>query len=362
LSLVVTNDGSHKAEIRQRILEATAGLNNYYPTLMTEGMSVNNADILAQFIISNRKERNIASNTVMAYINGIARLENYHKHKELGKMDRNDIVSFLDSFRKSETVDPLHKWINTYNIRLNTIYKFFRWLYGSKYDGSAGATTSTIPPIVNGIKRLRRKEKSSIQAKDLWTYEEDALFLKNCEDKRLKCYHAMARDTSGRPHELLKIRVGDIMYKMTGTATYAEVTIGKGGKTAQRTVPLTDSIPYIKDWLQEHPTGSNRNAFLFVSLEKQSAYRNIPLKPSSLGVMYRRLKLEFFPRLLSNPDITEEDRNRIRVLLDKPWNPYIRRHTALTEKARLLKSLLHYNLVSTLAQMIEAHLVHHRIS
>jgi integrase/recombinase XerD len=89
-------------------------------------------------------------------------------------MDRNDIISFLDIYRKSETVDPLHKWINTYNIRLNTIYKFFRWLYNSKYDGSARATTSTIPLIISGIRRLRRKEKSSYQAKDLWTYEDDA--------------------------------------------------------------------------------------------------------------------------------------------------------------------------------------------
>jgi hypothetical protein len=54
--------------------------------------------------------------------------------------------------------------------------------------------------------------------------------------------------------------------------------------------------------------------------------------------MYRQLKLEFFPRLLSNPDIPEEEKNKIRILLEKPWNPYIRRHTALTEKWKLLKS------------------------
>jgi integrase/recombinase XerD len=148
----------------------------------------------------------------------------------------------------------------------------------------------------------------------------------------------MARDTSGRPHEILKIRVGDIMWQTTGTAIYAEVTIGKSGKTVQRTVPLINSVPYIKDWIQEHRTGNNRNAFLFISFEKQSMYRNIPLKPISLANMYRQLKLDFFPRLLTNPDIAEEDKNKIRLLLEKPWNPYIRRHSALTEKVKLLKS------------------------
>jgi hypothetical protein len=115
----------------------------------------------------------------------------------------------------------------------------------------------------------------------------------------------MARDTSARPHELLKIQVGDIMYKVTGTATYAELTIGKGGKTVPRTVPLTNSIPYIKDWLQEHPTGNNRNTFLFISRERQSIYRNIPLKPISVAIMYRELKLDFFPRLLTRSEIKD---------------------------------------------------------
>jgi hypothetical protein len=191
LGLVVVNSGSHEAEIRQRIIEATSGLNNHYFTMMAERMSVNNADVLAQFIISNRQERNVASNTIMMYIDGIVYLENYHKHKDLNKMDRNDITSFLDSYRKPETVDPLHKWINTYNTRLRIICKFFKWLYSSKFDGLAAAA-----PIITGIKRLNRKEKSSYQAKDLWTHEDDAIFLKYCEDKRLKCYHAMARDTS----------------------------------------------------------------------------------------------------------------------------------------------------------------------
>jgi hypothetical protein len=129
-------------------------------------------------------------------------------------MDRNDIISFLDSYRKLESVDPSHRWVNTYNIRLTAVSKFFKWLYGPQFDGIRATPNSTVtPPLLEGIKRLNRKEKSSYQAKDLWTYEDDAIFLRYCEDDRLRCYHTMARDTSGRPHEILKIRVGDIMHK-----------------------------------------------------------------------------------------------------------------------------------------------------
>jgi hypothetical protein len=122
LGLVVENNGSSNLETRQRIMEATLDLNKRYYTLMAERMSVNNADILARFIISARKERNIALNTVMIYIVGISYLENFHKHKELAKMDRNDIISFLDSYRKPASIDSLHRWINTYNIRLTDGY------------------------------------------------------------------------------------------------------------------------------------------------------------------------------------------------------------------------------------------------
>ena len=44
-----------------------------------------------------------------------------------------------------------------------------------------------------------RKEKSPYKPSDIWTKEEHAIFLKYCHEKRDKCYHSMANDTSARP-------------------------------------------------------------------------------------------------------------------------------------------------------------------
>ena len=44
-----------------------------------------------------------------------------------------------------------------------------------------------------------------------------------------------------------------------------------------------------------------------------------------------------FPKLLENPTVAPEDKQKIKELLKTPWNPYIRRHSALTEKSKLLK-------------------------
>ena len=44
----------------------------------------------------------------------------------------------------------------------------------------------------------------------------------------------------------------------------------------------------------------------------------------------------YFLNYLS-PDVLPEDKPRIAELLKKPWNPYIQRHSALTEKSAILK-------------------------
>jgi hypothetical protein len=40
---------------------------------------------------------------------------------------------------------------------------------------------------------------------------------------------------------------------------------------------------------------------------------------------------------LVDPNIPSEDKQKIKELLKKPWNPYIRRHSALTQKSTMLK-------------------------
>ena len=54
-------------------------------------------------------------------------------------------------------------------------------------------------------------------------------------------------------------------------------------------------------------------------------------------MIYRRYKFEYFTKLLEDPTVLPEDKQKIKDMLKKPWNPYIRRHSALTEKSRILK-------------------------
>jgi integrase len=171
------------------------------------------------------------------------------KQTNLKQVDRKDVLAFLDSLRKPETVDPLHRWIGTYNLYRVHLIRFFKWLYYPDIEPDERPR----PPVVENIQQLKRKEKSIYRPTDMWTSEDDLLFLKYCPSKRMKCFHMMARDTSCRPHELLKLRIKDVNFKITPDKyQYAELLVN--GKTGSRPLVLIDSIPYLKDYLDhEHP-------------------------------------------------------------------------------------------------------------
>ena len=114
---------------------------------------------------------------------------------------------------------------------------------------------------------------------------------------------------------------------------YAEILVN--GKTGTRPIPLIDSIPYIKDWItNHHPQAGNPSSILLCGFGKSL---NRPISVTSLHGIYQGYKKVFFPKLLDDPNVPIEDKQKIGELLKKPWNPYVRRHSSLTEKSGILK-------------------------
>ncbi|MBV9175682.1 MAG: hypothetical protein JO297_01445 [Nitrososphaeraceae archaeon] len=84
------------------------------------------------------------------------------------------------------------------------LIRFFKWLYYTDIEPQKRPK----PPVIENIPKLKRKEVSVYKPSDLWTSEDDVLFLRYCPSKRIRCYHAVSRDTSCRPHEILKLTAG----------------------------------------------------------------------------------------------------------------------------------------------------------
>jgi hypothetical protein len=93
------------------------------------------------------------------------------------------------------------------------------------------------------------------------------------------------------------------------------------GKTGSRPIPLIDSIPYLKDYLDhEHPQPRNPNAPLICGTGKGLGRHIRAHRIEAIYVEYRR---HTFPKLLESPNVLPEDKQKIAELLKKPWNPYI---------------------------------------
>jgi integrase len=319
----------------RKIEIVTAGLRPYCNTILYK-LSKDNALTIADYVISMKSEINLSDHYRADVIKLLCNLSIFcGKVKPFKQMTREeDVLAFLDSFRRPESSDPLHKWIGTYNLYIIHLMRFFKWLYYPDIEPSKRPK----PPVIENIPKLKRKEQSIYKPSDLWTAEDDLLFLKYCPSKRMKCYHAVAKDTSCRPHELLKLRIKDVVFKTAttnsgGTYQYAEVLVN--GKTGSRHIPLINSIPYVKDYLDhEHPYPGNPNA-VFLCGNGKSLGRVLVIE--SIEQIYKHYKTDLFPKLLDDPSVPPEDKQRIRDLLKKPWNPYIRRHSALTEKSTKLK-------------------------
>jgi hypothetical protein len=77
----------------------------------------------------------------------------------------------------------------------------------------------------------------------------------------------------------------DIVFKSNDNRQYAEVLVN--GKTGSRALPLINSIPYVKDWLDDHPQKGNRNAQLIRGFGK-SIGRGI--QPAAINMIYANYK------------------------------------------------------------------------
>jgi integrase len=306
------------------------GINSRLKALVRK--SSKNAATVCDHILAEQTEHNIKTSTAESKVKSLLWLSKHLNDKPFEEMTKQDILSYLNSLRKPTSVDLQQKWIGSYNNRLRYYAKFFKWLYNKEEPDYRKRIS---PPCIQGLRQLPRQEKSSYKPSDLWDSREHAIFLKYCPSARDRCYHAMANDMSARPHEILNLKIKDIVFKSTEEGVqYAEVLI-RGGKTKPRTLPIIDSLPYLKEWLPQHPTGGNRDSWLFVSLADTNI--GAKLNRDSLLAKYQyQYKAIHFPRLLQDPTVSEPDKAVIRNMLTKPWNLYVFRHSALTEKSQIL--------------------------
>ena len=203
----------------------------YFNTILKKLAVANyeNADTICEYINAEETELNIKNSTKEAKIKVLTWLSNFYGNKiDLRQMTKQEILGYLNSLRKPFDEDPSQRWIGSYNGRQMILSKFFRWLYNPNEPDHRRRAT---PMCMKGIKQRPRKEITPYSPSDLWEPREHRIFLKYCPSVKDRCYHALANDMSTRPHEILNLKIKDIMFKKTEDCNrqYAEVLI-KGAK------------------------------------------------------------------------------------------------------------------------------------
>jgi hypothetical protein len=142
----------------------TAGLRSEISRNL-RSISPENITTIVSNILSMKTEINPSDSYRKDSIGLLTKLSRFHDNKAFKQMVRDDILLFLDSFRRPESLDPLHKWIGTYNIYRLHLLRFFKWLYCPDIEPDKRPRPST----VENIPQLKRKEKSIYKPTDLWT-------------------------------------------------------------------------------------------------------------------------------------------------------------------------------------------------
>ena len=107
----------------------TEGIAPFFASKLRE-LSKDNALTIIDYILSMKNEINLSDNYRKLNIYALYSLSKFLKNKKTYKeLTRDDVLQFLDSLRKPEASDPLHRWIGTYDIYRILFIRLFKWLY-----------------------------------------------------------------------------------------------------------------------------------------------------------------------------------------------------------------------------------------
>jgi integrase/recombinase XerD len=249
---------------------------------------------------------------------------------------KEQITAFLDTKIKSIEEDPDRKWITTWNDYLNDIKYFFRWLYNTKNktdneykeNEEMASSSDWETPSFARIKKKKTKRLSPYLETELWERDELLFIIKYEPFKRNKAALALFWDLDARNHEVTLLKIKHIRLR----EKYGEGEIPHQAKTGSGPILLTCSLPYVRDWLNEHPFRNQPEARLICNL-----LTGAPVKAEAMWTVMKQLRYRII-RLLESGSITnEEEHQKLEFLLKtKKWNPYCIRHSAITSDSDFL--------------------------
>ena len=236
--------------------------------LEESSISRRNKEIIRRFV--KYLEINSYSNQrISKYINKLNIIAEILK-VDFDKVKKENIENLILKIRERKFCNRLlsQETIIDYNI---IIKRFYKWLLGNE---------ETFPKEVSWLKTTVPKSKKKLP-ENLLNDENVEKLIKNAKTLRDKCIISVLYDSGMRIGELLTCKIKHVSF----FNDYAEIQ-NPEGKTGSRRILLIPSVPYLLNWIQNHPLGKEDDC-LFISLCNKSQFER--MTPKNVNRMLKEL-------------------------------------------------------------------------
>lgn len=196
---------------------------------------------------------------------------NYSTHRHVKLLRHCTIMServggLGDALTDREAAEELVKWINQNytNEETNQDYRVALKVFGRRTTDEGVRNDPNEPPesldwIPSGTSN---GYDPTPEPKEMLGWHDDVIpMIEETNHERDAAAIAVAFDAGLRGFEFRDLTIGDITDHVHGF----QVTVN--GKQGRRTVTLIPSVPYLTDWLEEHPAPDDKDAPLWCGLE-----------------------------------------------------------------------------------------------
>ena len=215
--------------------------------------------------------------------------------KEMDKAGKEDVKDFIYNI---ESKKDYGVW--TKSKFKGVTKKFFKWLrFGDEY-----LSRDDYPDEVKWIRvHVKRKDEPKISRTDILDENEIEKLIEAADQPRDKAFVSMLSDCGARIGEIGNLRIKDVYRDEFSFLVHLR------GKTGEREDAVVYSNSYVAQWLNCHPLKNDREAPLWVNLNK-GKYRYKQVKYAG----FRKLCKELFQK----------------AGINKRFNPHIFRHSRVT--------------------------------
>ena len=165
---------------------------------------------------------------------------------------KDDLMTLFGSMKNDEG-----KMVGCRTLELSkTVTKlFFKFLNNGQY-----------PECVTWIKS--RKSRGGKLPEELLTEDDVKNMIRVCTTTRDKAFISMLYESGCRLGEIISLKLKHVSFDDYGAAIMVD------GKTGQRRVRLVSSVPYIRDWINSHPSKDSPESFLWVIVRRNIENQN----------------------------------------------------------------------------------------